>query len=84
MKHKPKEASSGAAWGRWASCSVGEGKTPCRQREQPGEMGSGRWEQEPEMGRVEEEMSLWCSHEEGKSRRKFELSCGQRLLSPEF
>lgn len=47
-------------------------------------MGSGRLGREPEMGRVEGEMSPWCSRREGKSRRKVEQSCGQRLLSPEF
>lgn len=36
------------------------------------------------MGRLEEEMNLWYFHKEGKSRSKDELSCGQRLLSPEF
>lgn len=82
MKHKPKEASSGAVWGRGASCSAGESKSPCVPREQPGEVGSGRWE--PEMGRVEEEMSPWCSHVKGKSRREVQQGCGQRLLSPEF
>lgn len=47
------------------------------QREQPGEMGSGRQEQETEMKRMAEEMRLWCYHEE---RRKAEFGCEQRLL----
>jgi len=63
---------------------MGESRTTDGHMEQPGEVGAGSWEQEPEIGRVEEETSLWCSHEQGKSRMKAELSCGQRLLSPGF
>lgn len=56
-------------------------------------MGSGRQEQELEMKRMAEEMRLkmngrrdemWCYHEERKSRRKAEMRCKQRLLSPEL
>lgn len=66
VKGKLKGGSSGAVWGRWEQVEA-------RPEGQPGEMGSGRQEQEPEVKRMAEEMGLWCCHEERKSRRKAEL-----------
>lgn len=81
MKHKPKEASSRQ---RGEDGQVAR-RVKAPSRSEGAARRDGKWEagaRDGEIGR--RGMSLWWSHEERKSRRKVELSCGQRLLSPGF
>lgn len=50
----------------------------------PGKMGSWKHVPDPELEGVKGEMRPWCSHMKGRSGRKAELSCRQRVLSPEL